>query len=325
MRKKKNMFPEVPVPPYTMADTDIPAELFEPLPEEDKLTDVINRPSISYWQNAYMKMKADKLAVVGIIFIIFMILVAIFVPILSPYTYDGQDYNAIYQSPCAEHPLGTDMFGRDLLVRVAYGARISLTIGIVTALVSLVVGVLFGGISGFFGGKVDMLMMRIVEVLSSVPHLLVVIMMSVVLESSSIPTLLFAMTVTGWCPIARLVRSQMLQISRSEYVTAAKIMGVSPLKIVMRHMIPNTISVIIVAITFRIPGFIFGEAFLSYVGLGVQPPNTSWGALASAAQNSLLYQPYMMFFPALLIALTMLSFTLMGDGLRDALDPKLRR
>ncbi len=165
-----------------------------------------------------------------------------------------------------------------------------------------------------------MLMMRIVEVLSSVPHLLVVIMMSVVLESSSIPTLLFAMTVTGWCPIARLVRSQMLQISRSEYVTA-----VSPLKIVMRHMIPNTISVIIVAITFRIPGFIFGEAFLSYVGLGVQPPNTSWGALASAAQNSLLYQPYMMFFPALLIALTMLSFTLMGDGLRDALDPKLRR
>ena len=170
-----------------------------------------------------------------------------------------------------------------------------------------------------------MLMMRVVEILSSVPHLLVVIMMSVVLESSSIPTLLFAMTVTGWCPIARLVRSQMLQISRSEYVMAAKIMGVSPLKIVVRHMIPNTVSVIIVAITFRIPGFIFGEAFLSYVGLGVQPPNTSWGALASAAQNSLLYHPYMMFFPALLIALTMLSFTLMGDGLRDALDPKLRR
>ncbi len=201
----------------------------------------------------------------------------------------------------------------------------SIAIGIGGAAIVAVVGCLYGGLAAYFGGKVDMLMMRIVEVLSSVPHLLVVIMMSVVLESSSIPTLLFAMTVTGWCPIARLVRSQMLQISRSEYVTAAKIMGVSPLKIVMRHMIPNTISVIIVAITFRIPGFIFGEAFLSYVGLGVQPPNTSWGALASAAQNSLLYQPYMMFFPALLIALTMLSFTLMGDGLRDALDPKLRR
>ena len=201
----------------------------------------------------------------------------------------------------------------------------SIVIGVLGAAIVAVVGCIYGGIAAYFGGKVDMLMMRIVEILSSVPNLLVVIMMSVVLESSSIPTLLFAMTVTGWCPIARLVRSQMLQISRSEYVMAARLMGVSPLKIVLRHMIPNTFSVIIVAVTFRIPGFIFGEAFLSYVGLGVQPPNTSWGALSSAAQSSLLYYPYMMFFPALLIALTMLSFTLMGDGLRDALDPKLRR
>ena len=133
------------------------------------------------------------------------------------------------------------------------------------------------------------------------------------------------MCMTGWCPIARLVRSQMLQISNSEYVMCARIMGVPPLKIVLTHFLPNTLSVIIVNITFRIPGFIFSEAFLSYVGLGVQPPNTSWGALASAAQSTLLFYPYQMFFPALFIALTMLSFTLIGDGLRDALDPKLRR
>ncbi len=231
MRKKKNMFPEVPVPPYTMADTDIPAELFEPLPEEDKLTDVINRPSISYWQNAYMKMKADKLAVVGIIFIIFMILVAIFVPILSPYTYDGQDYNAIYQSPCAEHPLGTDMFGRDLLVRVAYGARISLTIGIVTALVSLVVGVLFGGISGFFGGKVDMLMMRFVDVFSAVPSLLYSILL-IMFMGPKMSSILIAICLTYWLSPARQTRGQILSVKNQDFATAAKVVGESRLKTV---------------------------------------------------------------------------------------------
>lgn len=170
-----------------------------------------------------------------------------------------------------------------------------------------------------------MVMMRIVDILSSIPNLLLVILLSVVLESSSIPTLLFAMTITSWCGVARIVRAQMLQINRSEYVMAARIMGVSPVKIVLTHFIPNTISVIIVNLTFRIPGFIFSEAFLSYVGLGVAAPNTSWGTLASAAQSTLLFYPYQMLFPSLFIALTTLSFTLMGDGLRDALDPKMRR
>ena len=167
--------------------------------------------------------------------------------------------------------------------------------------------------------------MRIVEILRSVPNMLVIILLSVILDSSSVPTLLFAMCVTGWCPIARLVRSQMLQISSSEYVMAAKVMGVKPLTSVVTHFIPNTLSVIIVNITFRIPGFIFSEAFLSYVGLGVQPPATSWGALCSAASLNFLFYPYQLVAPAGLIALTMLCFTLIGDGLRDALDPKLRR
>ncbi|MEY8365081.1 ABC transporter permease [Anaerovoracaceae bacterium 41-7] len=324
MRKKKNMFPEVPVPPYTMADTDIPAELFEPLPEEDKLTDVINRPSISYWQNAYMKMKADKLAVVGIIFIIFMILVAIFVPILSPYTYDGQDYNAIYQSPCAEHPLGTDMFGRDLLVRVAYGARISLTIGIVTALVSLVVGVLFGGISGFFGGKVDMLMMRFVDVFSAVPSLLYSILL-IMFMGPKMSSILIAICLTYWLSPARQTRGQILSVKNQDFATAAKVVGESKVQILLRHLVPNSMGPIIVTVMLLIPSAIFEEAFLSFIGIGIAVPVASWGTLANDGMATMGMYPYLMLFPALAISLTMFALNFIGDGLRDALDPRLKK
>ena len=324
MRKKKNMFPEVPVPPYTMADTDIPAELFEPLPEEDKLTDVINRPSISYWQNAYMKMKADKLAVVGIIFIIFMILVAIFVPILSPYTYDGQDYNAIYQSPCAEHPLGTDMFGRDLLVRVAYGARISLTIGIVTALVSLVVGVLFGGISGFFGGKVDMLMMRFVDVFSAVPSLLYSILL-IMFMGPKMSSILIAICLTYWLSPARQTRGQILSVKNQDFATAAKVVGESKVQILLRHLVPNSMGPIIVTVMLLIPSAIFEEAFLSFIGIGIAVPVASWGTLANDGMATMGMYPYLMLFPALAISFTMFALNFIGDGLRDALDPHIMK
>jgi oligopeptide transport system permease protein len=171
---------------------------------------------------------------------------------------------------------------------------------------------------------VDMALMRIAEIMDSVPYLLVVIIISVALNSTSIPVLLFAMSVTAWCSTARIVRAQMLQINSMEYILAARIMGAPPMGIVFRHLIPNSLSVIIVSLTFRIPGFIFSEAFLSYVGLGVQAPATSWGALCSIAMGTLQFYPYQMFFPAFFIALTMLCFTLIGDGLRDALDPRLR-
>jgi oligopeptide transport system permease protein len=168
-------------------------------------------------------------------------------------------------------------------------------------------------------------MMRIVDILSSVPNILIVILVSVVIDSKSFATLLFALTITGWCPTARIVRSQMLQISKSDYVLAANLMNVSKFKIITRHLIPNSLGIIIVDMTFRIPGLIFNEAFLSYVGLGVQPPQTSWGALCSQAQAMYQFYPWQLIFPALMIALTMLTFTLLGDGLRDALDPKFRR
>lgn len=292
---------------------------------DESATESFARKPVTYWGDAMRRFRQNKVAVFAFFLLCAMILMTVIVPIVSPYDYSKQDLPSRKQWPSSAHWFGTDDLGRDLFTRVWQGGRVSIAIGVIGSLVVAVIGCIYGGIAAYFGGWVDMLMMRIVEVLSSVPNLLVVIMLSIVLDSSSIPTLLFAMTITGWCPIARLVRSQMLQISRSEYVMAARVMGVSPLNIVVRHMIPNTISIIIVNITFRIPGFIFSEAFLSYVGLGVQPPNTSWGALASAGQNSILFYPYMMLFPSLFIALTMLCFTLMGDGLRDALDPKLRR
>ena len=287
--------------------------------------EVLAEKPMTYLQDAWRRFRKNKVALGAALLLLLIALFVLVVPLVSSYDFSAQDLLSRNQTPSAEHLFGTDTLGRDLFTRVAVGGRVSIAIGICGALIVAVVGCLYGGLSAYFGGTVDMLMMRVVDILSSVPNLLVVILLSVVLDSSSIGTMLFAMTVTGWCPVARLVRAQMLQINRLEYVMAARVMGVSPVQIVIKHFIPNTISVIIVNITFRIPGFIFSEAFLSYVGLGVQAPNTTWGALASAAQSSLLFYPYQMLFPALFIALTTLSFTLMGDGLRDALDPKLRR
>ncbi|MDD6315459.1 MAG: ABC transporter permease [Clostridia bacterium] len=315
-----------------MSERSNPAEsaVFEPgdfeiIGADTAQSEGFARRPVTYWGDALRRFRQNKLAVAAFFLLILLIILSIAVPLLSPYDYSRQDLPARKQWPSADHWFGTDDLGRDLFTRVWQGGRVSIAIGVLGALIVAAVGCVYGGIAAYFGGWVDMLMMRIVEILSSVPNLLVIIMMSIILDSSSIPTLLLAMTITGWCPVARLVRSQMLQISRSEYVMAARVMGVPPLQIVLRHMIPNTLSLIIVNITFRVPGFIFSEAFLSYVGLGVQPPNTSWGALASAGQANLLFYPYMMLFPSLFIALTMLCFTLMGDGLRDALDPKLRR
>ena len=200
-----------------------------------------------------------------------------------------------------------------------------MTIGIFGAFISTVVGVIYGSISAFFGGFVDNIMMGIVEILIGIPYLIVVILISVITDSQNLGTLLLALTITGWCGTARLVRGQILQLKEQEYVMAANVLGGSPWKIIKKHLIPNTLGLIIVGITFDIPGYIFSEAFLSYIGLGIASPNTSWGALASAAQANFRFYPFQLFLPSLMIALTMLSFTLLGDGLRDALDPRLRQ
>lgn len=281
---------------------------------------------VTYARDAWNRFRKNKVAVAAAILLFLLVLLVVFGPMISGYpAAERANARARNLSPNAEHWFGTDNMGRDLFTRTCLGGRASILIGLAGASIVIVIGSLYGGLAALLGGWVDNLMMRVVDILASVPNLLVIILISVVIDSKSIATMIFAMTVTGWCPTARIVRSQMLQISQSEYVMAAKLMDVSPAKIVLRHLIPNTMSVIIVDTTFRIPGFIFSEAFLSYVGLGVQPPQTSWGALAAASQSMFQFYPWQLLFPAGAIALTMLAFTLLGDGLRDALDPRLRR
>lgn len=308
-----------------MVKEPIPKEKFKVIGTDDFSGDVIARPQIGYWKDAWRRFRENKIATVSLVVLLLMIIMVIIGPYINGINYEDIDQGAINQAPSAEHWFGTDALGRDLFSRVWQAGRISIAIGVVGALISTVVGCLYGGIAAYFGGAVDTILMRIVEVLFSIPYLLIVILISVITDSHSIFTLLLALTLTGWCNTARLVRGQMMQLKNQEFVLAANALGVSPWKIIIKHLLPNTLSVILVSITFDIPGYIFSEAFLSYLGLGIQAPNTSWGALASAAQQTFAFYPYQMFFPALLIALTMLSFTLLGDGLRDALDPKLRK
>ncbi|MBQ7435987.1 MAG: ABC transporter permease [Oscillospiraceae bacterium] len=290
--------------------------------EQERLA---SRP-VTYARDAWSRFRKNKIAVAAAILLLLLVLLVVFGPLVSTYPVaERANARARNLAPSAEHWFGTDSMGRDLFTRTCIGGRASIAIGLTGAVIVIVLGSLYGGLAALLGGRADDLMMRVVDIFSSVPNLLVIILVSVVIDSKSIAAMIFAMTITGWCPTARIVRSQMLQISRSEYVTAARLMDISPVKIVLRHLIPNTMSVILVDTTFRIPGFIFNEAFLSYVGLGVQPPQTSWGSLAAAAQGMFQFYPWQLLFPAGAIALTMLAFTLLGDGLRDALDPRLRR
>lgn len=291
----------------------------------DETVERIARPRIGYLADVWRRFRKNKLAIFALVMLIILAILVIAGPKLSGYSYEQVDPKARNNFPSASHWFGTDSLGRDLFARVWQGGRVSLIIGFAGALVSATVGCLYGGIAAYFGGKVDTIMMRILEIVISIPYLIVVILFSIVFQSKGLFTLILAMTITGWCGTARLVRGQMLQLKSQEYVLAARALGVKPMRIILRHMIPNTLSVIIVSITFDIPGYIFSEAFLSFIGLGVQSPNTSWGALAANAQAQFQFYPFQLFFPSIMIAITMLAFTMMGDGLRDALDPRLRK
>lgn len=283
------------------------------------------RPRVGYWQDAWRRLKTNKVAMLAIIILLTIGIMTVIGPHINGYKYEEIDATKINLKPNTEHWFGTDELGRDVFSRVWQAGRTSMIIGIFGAVISTVVGSIYGAFAAYFGGRIDNIMMRIVEILTSIPYLIVVILISIITESRDIGTLLLTLTLTGWCGMARLVRGQMLQIKQQEYIMAAEALGVRPWKIITKHLIPNSLGIVIVAITFDIPGYIFAESFLSYIGLGPQPPATSWGALASAAQQNFIFYPHQLFFPALMIALTMLSFTLLGDGLRDALDPKLRQ
>lgn len=220
--------------------------------------------------------------------------------------------------------LGTDSLGRDIWIRILYGARISLTVGLVASLVNLIIGVIYGGIAGYEGGRIDSIMMRIVDIINSIPSLLIVILLMVVFEPG-LKTIIITIGLIYWVSMARLVRGQVLTLKEQEYVLAARTIGVSKWKIIMKHLIPNAMGPIIVSITMSIPSAIFTEAFLSFIGLGVSAPQASWGTLANDALGGIRSYPYQLIAPAVAIAVTMFAFNFLGDGLRDALDPRLRK
>ena len=284
----------------------------------------ISRPSQSYWQDAWRRLKKDKLAMFGLVALAIITLLAIFGPMLCPYEYDGADFMAINQWPSAQHWFGTDALGRDLYVRILYGARISLSIGVVAAAINMVIGVLYGGIAGFAGGRVDSIMMRIVDIIISLPSLLYIILIMMVM-GANVKSILVAQCISAWVGTARVTRSQVVTLKHSEYVMAAKLSGLSNWQILLSHLLPNSMGPIIVTVTFLIPTAIFNEAFLSFLGIGIQKPMASWGSLANDAIETLRSAPFQMVFPILAISLTMFSLNFVGDGLRDALDPRLKK
>lgn len=283
----------------------------------------IHRESMTYLQGVVRTLKRNKVAMISLGFIIFLLLVAIFGPMIFP-DYEKQDLLHTLQKPGAGHLLGTDELGRDVLTRLIRGTRVSLFIGFAAETINLFIGIIYGGIAGFIGGKVDNIMMRIVEVLMSIPQTLVMILMLTILKRG-VFTLIFSLTITGWIGLARLVRGQVLALRENEYVVAAKVLGAGKKDILLGHLIPNAVGPIIVNYTMSIPGAIGAEAGLSYLGLGISVPEASWGNMLQFGASQFPASLWLFFAPAVLFALAMLAFNLFGDGLRDALDPKMRK
>ena len=290
------------------------------LSEQEK----ISKPSLSFWKDVFTRFNKNKLALVGLVLLFLLIVMAVVGPMVSGYTYDQTNLTNANQPPSAEHLFGTDDLGRDVFTRVWYGARISISIGLAAALIDLFIGVIYGGIAGYKGGRTDNILMRFADILSGIPYLLLVILLMVVL-GNNIGTMILAMCITGWINMSRIVRGQVLSLKSQEYVLAAKTLGASTTRIMGKHLIPNSMAPILVTMTLTIPNAIFTESFLSYLGLGLSAPIASWGTMASEGLPALQYYPWRLFFPAILISLTIFAFNVVGDGLRDALDPRLRK
>ncbi len=295
----------------------------------------INRPSISFWKDGWRRLRNNPTAMACMILLVLIIVMSIVVPMVSPFSMSEQHYDHMnvdgyfVANPGTEqehvHLFGTDGLGRDIFTRVWQGGRTSLLIGFSAALINLIIGVTYGAISGYVGGMADNVMMRIVEVINGIPYLLVVILLRIILKEGGVFNVILALAVVGWTGMARLARGQVISVKEQEFVVAVRALGAKPGRIIVRHLVPNILSVVIVNMTLTIPSAIFTEAFLSFIGLGVAIPNASWGSLAQDGAQSLLAFPLRLFWPALFISITMLCFNLLGDALRDAFDPRLRR
>jgi len=310
---------------YTASPADIPDDWFSWKEKDKEAAETVSRPSLSYWQDAWKRLVKNKMAMLGLVFLILLIFMAIFGPIFSSHNVNHQVLSNQYQPPSAEHWFGTDNLGRDVFTRTWYGARISLFVGFMAAIIDVTIGIIYGGVSGYKGGRADGIMMRIIEILYGLPYLLVVILLLVVL-GPSLTTIIIALTVTGWVGMARIVRGQVMQIKNYEFVLASQSFGAKTSRIIRKNLLPNTMGPIIVQMTLTVPTAIFAEAFLSFIGLGIQAPHASWGVMANDSLGAILSGNWWtLFFPAFFISFTMFAFNVLGDGLQDALDPKLRK
>jgi ABC-type dipeptide/oligopeptide/nickel transport systems, permease components len=298
--------------------------LFRPASVSAKEPEKISRPPLTAFQDSFRRLRKNRAAIVSLIILILLGVLAIIGPWMTSYTYYDTDYSAVYKAPNADHWLGTDKFGRDQWARIWEGTRISLLIAVLAAVLDLVIGVAYGAISALVGGRVDNVMQRIVEIIIGIPSLIIIILLMMVMEPG-ILTIMLAMVITGWVNMARLVRAQILKLKEQEYVLAARSLGASNTQIILKHLIPNTIGIIVINTMFTIPSAIFTEAFLSFIGLGLQEPMASLGVLIHDGYQAINTQYHLLLYPAIVIIAIMVTFNILGDGLRDALDPRMRK
>lgn len=301
-----------------------PEEYFDPLPQEDRDAQFVAMESKSFARNVWESFSRNRLALVGLILLAVLVCAAVFGPMLSPYPYDGMDAMSRNQSSTAAHWFGTDQMGRDILTRVLYGARVSLLVGFASTALNLLIGVLYGSIAGYVGGRVDMVMMRIVDVIYAVPAMIYMILLMLIF-GSNIYSVMLGICVNGWINMARIVRSQVMSLKEQEFSVAAFVIGASRRRILFRHLLLNSLGPIIVTVTLMIPQAIFTEAFLSFIGIGISAPMASLGTLAQDAKMLMNVYPMQMVWPVLVICIVIFSLNFIGEGLETALNPRGKR
>ena len=319
---------------------------FNPASDEQKESFIEKAPSVSYWKDAWRRLKKNKVAIVSMFILAVIFIFAFIGPLFVNIDYATQNRSAVNLVPSLEHPFGTDKFGRDLFVRTMYGGRISLTVGVCASIIVLLIGTIYGSISAFLGGKVDAVMMRILDLIYSVPDVLVVLLLSVTIKiplqawvsksdsgfshfvgslGAPLISIFIAFGLLYWVSMARIIRGQVLMLKEQEFITAARALGANNSRIIKRHLLPNCVGQIIVMTALQIPSAIFLESFLSFLGIGVSAPMPSLGAMAAEALQGIYTYPYRLIIPSIILSLMILTLNLIGDGLRDAFDPRLKK